>query len=102
MTGELTTLSVRVDGDALCINATTGLGGSITIDVLDEDGNVLQAEPPRTFADEIDTKAADLSAFCGRTVRFRFRLNRARLYAFRIDGSRPSRDLKRSPDRAPA
>ena len=81
--GTMTTRPVRVEGDGLYLNAETEPSGTIGIEVLEEENDtVLFAS---TFeGDAVDRKVIDLSPQNGAPVRIRFRLDRARLYAFRV------------------
>ena len=82
--GFLGTRPVRVDGNELRLNAATDRGGSIRVELADEAGDPLGAEPAVFEGDAVDAAVADLAPWQGQAVRLRFTLDRARLYAFRI------------------
>ncbi len=88
--GELTTRPVTFGGSRVFVNAAAA-GGEVRVEILDEAG---QAIAPYTLANcrpvAADSALApvawegaeDVSALRGRTVRFRFALRQAALYAF--------------------
>lgn len=82
--GTLTSRLLRVDGDTIGINAATSPGGFIEIEVEDGHGKPLLAQPCRFEGDEVAATIADVSSRRGQTIRLRFTLVRARLYAFQI------------------
>ena len=82
--GRLLTRPIRVDGDELRLNAATDRGGTIRVEVTDEAGEPLGPDPALFEGDEVDAVVADLAPCRGRTVRLRFTLEQARLYAFQI------------------
>ena len=82
--GFLATRSIRVDGDELRLNAATDRGGCIRVELADEAGDPLGPEPAVFEGDAVDAAVADLAPWRGGTVRLRFTLDRARLYAFQI------------------
>ncbi len=82
--GTLTTRPVRVDGAELRINAMTQPGGFIEVEIIDEDGAAVLAEPFRFEGDEVAAAVADLRSRADRLITIRFALERARLYAFEI------------------
>ncbi len=82
--GHLLTRPIRVDGDELRLNAATGRGGAIRVELTDESGEPLGAEPAVFEGDDVDAVVADLGPWRGQAVRMRFTLDGARLYAFRI------------------
>ena len=73
-----------MDGDELRLNAATDRGGTIRVEVTDEAGEPLGPDPALFEGDEVDAVVADLAPCRGRTVRLRFTLEQARLYAFQI------------------
>ena len=79
--GRLVTAPIRVGQTRLHLNAETEPDGSIVWEVVDGDANVVHG--PGTFrGDDTDAEVADLSGLVGQTVRVRFTVERARLYAF--------------------
>ena len=79
--GRLVTAPIRVGQTRLHLNAETEPDGSIVWEVVDGDANVVRG--PGTFrGDDADAEVADLSGLVGQTVRVRFTVERARLYAF--------------------
>ena len=88
--GTLTTRPVTFSGKQLFVNADAD-GGEVAVEVLGRDGTVM--EPfTRAACRPVSTDstlqrvawrgAEDLSAACGRPVRFRFHVRSASLYAF--------------------
>lgn len=95
--GSLLTRPVTFDGRCLFVNADCGTGGSLTVDILDAEGNPL---PGLTAADceavtgdstirRVSFRGTDdLSELAGTPVRFRFNLSGgAELYAFWVSPS---------------
>lgn len=77
----LTSAPVVIVRDVLTVSADAA-GGSVTVAVLDESGRML-ATSAAVSGDVTDFPVAfDLKPLGGRTVRLRFTMNRARLYAF--------------------
>ena len=75
------TAPIRVGQTRLHLNAETEPDGSIVWEVVDGDANVVRG--PGTFrGDDAGAEVADLSGLVGQTVRVRFTVERARLYAF--------------------
>jgi hypothetical protein len=92
--GSLTTRPIRFSGQHLFVNAA--VDGALRVEVLDESGRVIEPySAGRTVPVSGDhTRAAvrwegqsSLSELAGATVRFRFVLDRARLFAFWVSGS---------------
>jgi len=91
--GEILTRPFRFEGSQLFLNLSTSASGSIRIEIQDAqetpfDGFTLH-EGPENFGDAIEQTAlwksgADLSAIRGKTVRLRFVLRDADLFAFRF------------------
>lgn len=88
--GTLTTRPVRFSGRHLFVNANTQ-DGSLKAEVLDEEGDVIEpfgnsncipVSSDNTRAAVHWKGAEDLNAISGKTVRFRFHLDRGSLYAF--------------------
>ena len=82
--GTLTTHPLCVDGNRLRLNAATEPGGHITVHVEDASGDAVLPGPARFEGDDVAASILDLEPLRGRTVRLRFELDRARLYAFEI------------------
>ena len=77
----LTSAPVVIAREALTVSADAA-GGSVTVAVLDEGGRIL-ATSEAVSGDVTDFPVAlELKPLVGRTVRLRFTMNRARLYAF--------------------
>ncbi len=88
--GTLTTRPVTFRGKNLFVNVDAP-AGELRAEVLDEKGEVIT---PFTAAESVPVRAdktrqavtwkgaADLAALAGKTVRFRFRLTKGKLYAF--------------------
>ena len=88
--GTLTTRPVRFSGRYLFVNVDTK-GGSLRAEVIDDEGNVIEPfgksncipiSYDKTLAAVRWKGADDLSAISGKTVRFRFHLDKGSLYAF--------------------
>jgi hypothetical protein len=93
--GVLVTRPVRFSGRHLFVNLDAP-SGELRVDVLDREGRVLpgydaaRCVPVRgnsTRARVTWSGAGDLAVLAGRTVRFRFHLNRGSLYAFWVSNS---------------
>ncbi len=91
--GEFLTKPLTFTGKELIINYSTSAAGSIQAEVQDLDGQPLPgfvlAECPEIFGDEVEhvvswKGAKDVSRFAGRTVRLRFVMKDADLYALRF------------------
>ena len=98
--GELITRPLRFTGNRLGINFATSSAGSIRVEIQDAAGTPVTgfslSDCPDVFGDEIDrtvewNEGSDVSELAGRTVRLRFVLKDADLYAlkFRSDESGP-------------
>lgn len=89
--GALTTRLVRFGGRFLFVNAAIEDGGSLEIEILDSEGNVIP-QFPRQDCDPIRedktlipvkwNEAEDLASIAGQPVRFRFHLKQGALYSF--------------------
>ncbi len=88
--GVLTTRPVLFQGHRLFVNVAT-LGGELRVDVLDEKGQPVagltadQCIPlgvDRTCCEVLWASGKNLSALCGRPVRFKFHLRLGRLFSF--------------------
>lgn len=91
--GEAVTAPLRFEGERLTVNFATSAAGSLAVEIQDIDGRPIpgyeleQCVPQ--FGDEIERTVswkggADVSALAGQTVRLRFQLKDADLYAFRF------------------
>ena len=94
--GTLTTRPVRFKGQHLFVNADAK-GGTLTVEVLDEQGqvikpfsrgNCLPVSADKTLQPIRWKNGHDLSKLAGKPVKFRFHLNKARLYAFWVSAER--------------
>jgi len=91
---SVTTRPLRFSGSDLFVNAA--VTGSLRVEVLDREGRVIEpfsaAKAVPVTGDATRTavgwrSGASLKTLSGEIVRFRFSLNRARLYAFWVSGS---------------
>ena len=91
--GEFTTRPIRFRGRRLELNYSTSGGGSLRVELQDEEGNPLEGlsleDCPPLAGDKIDGTVtwkggADVSRHAGRPVRLRIRIRDAHLYAFRF------------------
>ncbi|MDZ4286852.1 MAG: kelch repeat-containing protein, partial [Prosthecobacter sp.] len=91
--GEFVTKSLRIGGDKLILNYATSAAGSIQVEIQDEDGKPLPgftlADMPELYGDELEAPVtwkagSDLSALKGKTVRLRFIMKDADLFALRF------------------
>jgi len=87
--GSLTTKPIVFEGENLDLNYSTSAKGYVTIEFLDENGQVLASSQPM-IGDAIDGEVrwsgrGDVSEFSGRPVRLRFKLQEADVYAFRFN-----------------
>lgn len=90
--GQLTTTPVVLDGEFLAINARTEKGGSVRVELLDADGQPLagfdsNASLPfqgDAIAHLVQWRDARLDKLPQDSVRVRFLLERAKLYAFHV------------------
>ncbi len=96
--GEIVTKPLKFAGDQLWLNFSSSAAGGIATEIQDENGApipgfaLIDCEP--LFGDSVDKKvlwkkAADLSKLAGKTVRLRFVLNDADLFALRF-GNTPA------------
>ena len=100
--GELITKPLRFAGKELRMNFATSAAGGIRVEIQDEAGRPIPGfalgDAVESIGNEIDRAArwksgADVSALAGRTVRLRFVIKDADLYAIRfaaMKGSSPS------------
>jgi hypothetical protein len=91
--GTLTTVPLRFAGQRLEINARTGEGGDVRVELLDAAGRPLEGIPiskPFTGDDLRHTvqfpEPMNLGALASRPVCLRFHLRNAELYAFAFRG----------------
>lgn len=91
--GEMVTKPITFTGSRLALNLATSAAGGIRVELQDSGGRALPgfalAECPTIFGDRIAhvvhwAGGADVSTLAGRTVRLRFELRDADLYAFRF------------------
>jgi|LSQX01.1.fsa_nt_gb hypothetical protein len=91
--GELLTRPLVFDGGNLAINASTSGAGSIQVEIQDAAGQPLPgyalADCPRIFGDDLELvvrwkQGGDVRPLSGKTVRLRFVLSDADLYAFQF------------------
>ena len=91
--GEFTTRPFVFSGTELELNYSTSAVGSVQVEIQDGEGRPLAgwalADAPETFGDEIEgvfhwNGAGDLGRLGGTTVRLRFVMKDADLYAFRF------------------
>jgi hypothetical protein len=90
--GEWTTRPLTFDGKNLLLNYSTSAAGSMRVEAMDQAGGALEGyrleDSVELYGDELEAAArwkhnADLSALAGRTVRFRFVMRDADLFALR-------------------
>lgn len=91
--GEFTTRPIRFQGRGLELNYATSGGGSLLVELQDQEGEPLEGlsleDCSPLVGDKIDGIATwgrgkDLSRHAGKTVRLRVRIRDAHLYAFRF------------------
>ena len=91
--GEFLTKTIRFKGEALEMNYATGAGGSIRVEIQDENGAPLPGysikDCPEIIGDQITRIvswkfSSNVSPFAGRPVRLRFVMRDADLYSFRF------------------
>ena len=94
--GEMVTRPLRFKGSRLRLNYSTSGGGGLWIELQDTHGLPLpgfsQADADEVFGDEIQGVVSwkgnpDVSSLVGKSIRIRFVLKDADLYAFRFTGS---------------
>jgi len=73
-------------GSSLHLNMATSALGSIYVEVLDENGELLKEASIEIYGDSLDREVcfadgSDFSAFAGRPIRLRFRMADAKLFA---------------------
>ena len=91
--GELLTRPLRFEGKALTINYATSAGGSLRVEIQEESGNPIPgfslADSRNLVGDAIEqtvswAKGSDVSLLAGRTVRLRFVMLEADLFAIQF------------------
>ncbi|WP_284639275.1 hypothetical protein [Paenibacillus silviterrae] len=91
--GMLTTHPIVVEGNSLVLNYATSAPGSVRVGIIDETGwpvaKFSTEDCDVIYGDELDYKvtwrgSSDLSRFAGKTVRFKFELKDADIYALRF------------------
>lgn len=91
--GEMTTRLIRFSGSRLVLNYSTSAAGSIRVEIQDETGAPVPGYSLRDsrelFGDSVEQAVSwdrnnDLGSLSGRTVRLRFLLKDADLYALRF------------------
>lgn len=91
--GELLTKPLRFAGQELEVNLSTSAAGGLRVEIQDEQGQALPGfalqDCPEMIGDQIDRVVAwkqgrDVHSLSGRTVRLRFALKDADLFAFRF------------------
>ena len=91
--GELTTKPLVFEGNELLLNADTGAGGIVRVEIQDESGRPLESFTADD-ADEINGNyprvaaswngRSEVSGLAGQPVRLRFVMRDARLYSFQF------------------
>jgi hypothetical protein len=93
--GEFVTKTVVFSGHKLQLNFASSAAGGIRIEIQNEDGQPIEGfflkDCPAIFGDAIDRtvtwrNGADVSSLAGKSVRLRFQLKDADLYAFQFVG----------------
>ncbi len=91
--GEMTTRLIRFSGSRLVLNYSTSAAGSIRVEIQDETGGPVPGfslqDSREMFGDSVEQavswkRTSDLGSLSGRTVRLRFLLKDADLYALRF------------------
>ena len=91
--GELVTKPIVFSGDELQLNFASSAAGGIRVEIQNEDGQPIEGfslkDCPAIFGDAIDRtvtwrNGADVSSLAGKSVRLRFQLKDADLYAFQF------------------
>ena len=94
--GEMTTKPLVFGGTNLHLNYATSAAGSIAVEVQDAEGHPIEGytldDSEVLYGDTLDGRIrwrneSDIAGLAGTTVRFRFVLNDADLFAFRTDGT---------------
>jgi hypothetical protein len=81
--GEFTTKPLKITGSKLLLNYATSAAGSLQIDALDDTGSTL-ATMPELYGDDFEAESIDLTHLKDQTLRLRFKLIDADLYALRF------------------
>ena len=91
--GEIVTRPFTFDAEALSLNVSTSVGGTVRVEIQDADGTALDgyslSDCDEIYGDFLDLRvswkgAADLRALVGKPLRLRFALSDADLYSFRF------------------
>ena len=91
--GEFTTLPFTFSGKSLFLNYSSSAAGSVKVEIQDGSGQPLSgfslAENELLFGDELDAvvkwkTGADLSSITGKSIRLRFVMKDADLFAFKF------------------
>lgn len=91
--GELVTKPLRFTGKRLELNYATSAAGTVQVEIQDEAGKPIPGftleDAPELFGDKIDgpfawKKGPDVSSLAGKTVRLRFVVRDADVYAYRF------------------
>jgi hypothetical protein len=91
--GEFLTRPLVFKGSELALNYSTSAVGSVRVEIQDTEGHTLPGyrmeDCPEMFGDEIDSVVrwasnTDLASLAGRSVRLRFAIMDADVYAFRF------------------
>lgn len=91
--GELVTKPLKFDGSSLHLNFSTSAAGSVQVEIQDANGKPVEGysiqDCPPVFGDTIDRvvswkNGSDLSRLSGKTIRLRFVLKDADLYAIQF------------------
>jgi len=94
--GELVTKPIRFRGDRLLLNYSTSAAGSIRIEIQDENGQPIPGfglnDSPEMYGDSLEQTApwkegSNLAQLAGKSIRLRFVLKDADLYAIRFQPS---------------
>ena len=90
---ELVTQPITFTGSKLALNFSTSAAGSVRVEIQDVDGKALPGfaleDCEETFGDAIEREVAwkagkDVNSLAGKTVRLRFALKDADLFAYRF------------------
>ncbi|QDU78778.1 hypothetical protein Pla110_04820 [Polystyrenella longa] len=91
--GEMTTPLIRFTGQSLELNVDTGGGGSVLVELLDEEGQPLPGYSKNDTVPVIGNSVnmpvsweggTDVSELAGRPIRLRFHMQDCQLYAFQF------------------
>jgi hypothetical protein len=86
--GELITKPLTFTGKSLALNFATSAAGDIRVEIQDTHGKPLPGfaldDCKPIFGDSVERVVADVSSLVGKTVRLRFVLKDADVFAFRF------------------